>query len=224
MSAPNLNERPLVLAIHLAPSMPIELFEVFAEIIEVITKKPVVLLYESRFGRPVAKDITDIAILPAADDWNDGVLLPVSFVFEHHLNKNNSPHVFVDILVANDRAPHVEVNGNSQLDVLQMVANKQAEVGVLEAPVIRCQKLAVIGAEFLHILASLGPLPPYRIMINKAQVNTLAKELATYLLNINQNKEWMDRLSTFGIVGFAENSTDFYNQDEKSIPTSVPYY
>lgn len=61
------------------------------------------------------------------------------------------------------------VDGNSQLDVLHMVANKQAEVGVLEAPVIRCQKLAVIGAEFLHILASLGPLPPYRIMINKAQ-------------------------------------------------------
>lgn len=60
LSAPNMNERPLVLAIHLSPSLPIEIFEVFAEIIEVVTKKPVVLLYETRFGRPVAKDITDI--------------------------------------------------------------------------------------------------------------------------------------------------------------------
>ena len=60
MSAPNLDERPLVLTTHLVPSLPVELFEVFAEIIEVITKKPVVLLYETRFGRPVAKDVVDI--------------------------------------------------------------------------------------------------------------------------------------------------------------------
>ncbi|EFN67451.1 hypothetical protein EAG_01781 [Camponotus floridanus] len=171
-----MNERPLVLAIHLSPSLPIEVFEVFAEIIEVVTKKPVVLLYETRFGRPVAKDITDI-------------------------------------------------DANSQLEVLRMVAGKQAEVGILEAPVIGCHKMTIIGAEFLQILLSLGPLPPYRIMINKALENTLAKELTTYLLNINQRKEWMDRLSPFGIVGFAENSTDFYNLDEiKSVITSVRYY
>lgn len=267
ISNPNLNERPLILATHLAPSLPIELFEVFAEIIEVVTKKPVVLLYESRFGRPVAKDVTDIAILPAANDWNDGTLLPVSFVFEHHLNKNNSPHIYVDVIVENNRASHVEnimdlrgyrcaipnrcdkmcatsllfnylhtkgenaaffgniLDGNSQLEVLQMVAKKQVEVGVLEAPIIKCHKLTVMGAEFLQILASLGPLPPYRIMINKAQVHTLSKELTTYLLNINQHKEWMSRLSTFGIIGFAENSTDFYNLDDiKSVATSVPYY
>ncbi|XP_025268350.1 WEB family protein At4g27595, chloroplastic [Camponotus floridanus] len=267
LSAPNMNERPLVLAIHLSPSLPIEVFEVFAEIIEVVTKKPVVLLYETRFGRPVAKDITDIAILPAANNWDDGVLLPASFVFEHHLNKNNSPHVYADVIVADDRAPHVDtimdlrghrcaipnrcdkicvtsllfnylqskgenpaffgniLDANSQLEVLRMVAGKQAEVGILEAPVIGCHKMTIIGAEFLQILLSLGPLPPYRIMINKALENTLAKELTTYLLNINQRKEWMDRLSPFGIVGFAENSTDFYNLDEiKSVITSVRYY
>ncbi|GAB1861322.1 hypothetical protein CAJAP_02401 [Camponotus japonicus] len=267
ISAPNMNERPLVLAIHLSPSLPIEIFEVFAEIIEVVTKKPVVLLYETRFGRPVAKDITDIAILPAANNWDDGVLLPASFVFEHHLNKNNSPHVYADVIVADDRASHVDtikdlrghrcaipnrcdkicatsllfnylhskgenpaffgniLDANSQLEVLQMVAGKQAEVGILEAPVIGCHKMTMIGAEFLQILLSLGPLPPYRIMINKALENTLAKELTTYLLNISQREEWMDRLSSFGIVGFAENSTDFYNLDAiKSVMTSVRYY
>ncbi|KAL6426772.1 hypothetical protein ACFW04_009245 [Cataglyphis niger] len=267
ISAPNLNENPLILAIHLVPSLPIELFEVFAEIIEVITKKPVVLLYETRFGRPVAKDVVDLAILPAADDWNDGVLLPVSFVFEHHLNKNNSPHVYIDVILADDRASHVEnimdlrghrcaipnrcdkncatsllfnylrtrgenpaffgniLDGNSQLDVLRMVVGKQAEAGVLDASVIRCHKMNIIGAEFLQILASLGPLPPYRIMINKKLADVFVEELTTYLLNINQHKEWMDRLSFFGIVGFAENSPDFYNLDDiKSVATSVPYY
>jgi len=59
-------------------------------------------------------------------------------------------------------------DANSQLEVLQMVAGKQAEVGIVEAPVIGCHKMTMIGAEFLQILISLGPLPPYRIMINKA--------------------------------------------------------
>lgn len=55
--------------------------------------------------------------------------------------------------------------------------------------------------------------------------DTLAKEIATYLLSINQHKEWMDRLSSFGVIGFAENSADYYNlNDVKSVLTSVPYY
>lgn len=267
MSAPDLNEPPLVLTTHLVPSLPIGLFEVLAEIIESVTKKPVVLLHESRIGRPIAKNITDIAILPAAESWKDGVLLPVSFVFKHYLNKNNSPWVYADIILANDRAPHVEdimdlrghrcavpdrrnqisaagllfnhlhakgenpaffgntLDASSQLTVLQMVAGNQAEVGILEAPVVRCHKFTVPGAEFLHTLTSLGPLPPYRIMINKKLVDNFAKELANYLLNINQYKEWMDRLSLFGIIGFAENSEDYYNlQDTKPVITSVPYY
>lgn len=50
-----------------------------------------------------------LAILPAANNWDDGVLLPASFVFEHHLNKNNSPHVYADVIVADDRASPVDV-------------------------------------------------------------------------------------------------------------------
>ncbi|XP_020279049.1 uncharacterized protein LOC109852364 [Pseudomyrmex gracilis] len=267
ISAPSLKERPLVLTTHLVPSMPIGLFEILVEIVEVVTKKPVVLLHEPRIGRPVAKDIADIAILPASEDWKDGVLLPASFVFKHYLNKSKSPCVYADVIVAADRAPHVEdimdlrghrcavpdrrnqvsaagllfnylrtkgenpaffgntLDASSQLAVLQMVAGKQAEVGILEAPVIGCHKFTVSGAEFLHILTSLGPLPPYRIMLNKALADKLAKEIATYLLSINQHKEWMDRLSSFGVIGFAENSTDYYNlNDVKSVLTSVPYY
>lgn len=70
---PNLNQRPLVLATHLVPSLPIGLFEVLAEIFEVITKKPVVLLHETRVSRPVARDIVDIGTIIEAKDRSNGI-------------------------------------------------------------------------------------------------------------------------------------------------------
>lgn len=48
-----------------------------------------------------------------------------------------------------------------------MVAGKQAEIGILESPVIKCHKNTLPGIDSLHILTSLGPLPPYRIMARK---------------------------------------------------------
>jgi hypothetical protein len=44
------------------PSLPIGLFEVLAEAIEAATGRAVVLLHESRYDRPVAKDVTDIGM------------------------------------------------------------------------------------------------------------------------------------------------------------------
>lgn len=63
LSSPLLSERSLVLTTHLVPSLPIGLFEVLVEAIEVATEKPVVLLYEPRSDRPVAKEIVDIGML-----------------------------------------------------------------------------------------------------------------------------------------------------------------
>lgn len=61
ISVPNFKEPHLVLATHhLVPSLPIELFEVFAEMIEVVTKRPVVLVHECRDNRPIAKEVVDI--------------------------------------------------------------------------------------------------------------------------------------------------------------------
>ena len=56
----NLDERPLVIAVHVVPSLPIALFEIVAEILESATGKSVVLLYEARVDRTVAKDLVDI--------------------------------------------------------------------------------------------------------------------------------------------------------------------
>ncbi|XP_050586518.1 uncharacterized protein LOC126920344 [Bombus affinis] len=267
LSSPLLSERSLVLTTHLVPSLPIGLFEVLVEAIEVATEKPVVLLYEPRNDRPVAKEIVDIAILSASADWEDGELLPVSFCFEHHLNKDNSSCIYADVVVATDRALHVQditdlrghrcslpdrkknsgvaallfnylytkgespaffgnmLDTDTQIAALQMVAGKQAEVGILESPVIKCHKDTLPGINSLHILTSLGPLPPYRIMIKKTLSDVLKRKITTYLLNINQDREWIDRFAPFGITRFATNFEKLYNFDGvKSVVTSVPYY
>ncbi|XP_076646226.1 uncharacterized protein LOC143355369 [Halictus rubicundus] len=267
LSKPLLSVRPIVLATHLVPSLPIELFEVLVEAIEVATEKPVVLMYEPRSHRPVAKDVVDIAILPASEGWEDGELLPASFCFQHHLNKNNSPCVYADVIVATDRAPHVEdiidlrghrcslpdrkkqmgaaalifnylysrgenptffgntLDAETQVAALQMVAGKQAEVGIIESPVIKCQKNTLPGINSVQILTSLGPLPPYRIMVKRTLSGDVIQQITNYLLSIHQDKEWLDKFASFGVTSFAKNSTKFYDQtDVKSVVTSVPYY
>lgn len=61
-----------------------------------------------------------------------------------------------------------------------MVAGKQAEVGILESPVIKCHRNTLPGINSLHILTSLGPLPPYRIMIKKTLSGTKALGIKMY--------------------------------------------
>ncbi|XP_043469450.1 uncharacterized protein LOC122503090 [Leptopilina heterotoma] len=262
-----LEARPLVMAIHLVPSLPIGLFEILSETLEAATGKPVVLLYESRNNRPVAKEVVDIAILPAAGDWKDGVLLPTTFVFEHRLNKEFSPQIYADVVVATDRAPYVEtlldlrgcrcvlpdrsnfveatnilfnhlkskgegpsffgsnLDVNSQLAALHMIASKQVEVGILESPVIKYHRNYLPGMERLSILTSLGPLAPYRIMVHKDMPETLVKKISSYLLKIKDDRTWMEKFSSYSVLGFGQNSMSFYNFEEiKSVATNGPYY
>ncbi|XP_047369912.1 proteoglycan 4-like isoform X26 [Vespa velutina] len=264
---PITNESPIVLSTHLVPSLPISLFELLAEVIEVATERPVNILYEPRSNRKVPKNITDIAILSANEEWEDGELLPVSFIFKHRLNKDNSPLIYADVIIASDLTPQVEdiidmrghrcalpdrskkvgattllynylhsvgegpaffgntLDVDSQIAVLQMVAGKQAEVGVLEAPVIVCQKDTLPGIESLRVVTSLGPLPPYRIMVNKNISDNLVRELTSSLLNCNEDTERLEKLASFGILGFAINSTDYYEfSDVKSAIKRGPYY
>ncbi|KAL0102250.1 hypothetical protein PUN28_018649 [Cardiocondyla obscurior] len=272
LSAPNFEDPHIVLATHhLVPSLPIELFEIFAEMIEVVTKRPVVLLHECRENRPIATEIVDIAILPPDETWDDSVLLPASFVFEHPLNKDKKANVYVDIIVQNDRALHIQdfihlrghrcaishkrnrltpagllenhlrskgenmlffgnvLDVRTQLNVLEIVLNKQAEAGIMESPVMRYHLLPERITDSIHVLASMGPLPPYRIMINKKMLvnpaDNLIKKLTTYLLNVSQDENWTTRLSPYNVIGFAENSIDRYcDLNKKSIVTKTPYY
>ncbi|XP_014605202.1 PREDICTED: zonadhesin-like isoform X3 [Polistes canadensis] len=261
------NQPPIVLATHLVPSLPINLFEILAEMIEVATERPVVLLYEPRTNRKVASEYTDIAILPANDDWEYGELMPLSFVFEHKLNNNNSPQVYADVVVASDLVHRIEkiidlrghrcalpdrskkigaatliynylhsigegpaffgntLDVDSQIDAMQMVAGKQAEVGILEAPVITCHKYNFPGIQSLYIVDSLGPLPPYRFMVNKKISEAFVKKLTSYLLNCNEDASWMMKLAPFGITGFAINTLDYYVfSDVKPVFSRGAYY
>ncbi|XP_011697216.1 PREDICTED: uncharacterized protein LOC105455527 [Wasmannia auropunctata] len=271
-SWPNFEESPLVLATHhLVPSLPLEIFEIFAEIIEFCTGKPVILVHEScnKRGRPVASQIVDIAILPPDETWIDGELLPASFIFEHPLNKDNSTNVYVDIFITKDHAlqfkdildlrgrncafqdkrgrftpagnlfDHLRLKGEnllffgnthetrSQIDVLKMIISNQIDVGVLESPVIKCQMNRLPNMDSLHILTSIGPLPPYRIMIKKSLARSMSEKLSIYMQHIHKYSVWSEKLKPFGITGFGPNSKDNYTVDVKireQIFGNLPYY
>ncbi|XP_046621910.1 uncharacterized protein LOC124305932 isoform X1 [Neodiprion virginianus] len=259
---------PLVLATHLVPSIPVGLFEVLAEAVEAATRRPVSLVYESRSDRPVAKDIVDLAILPAYSDWKEGELLPVTFVFAHRLNDGTSGNVYVDIVVAADHGPYVKnildlrghrcalpdprrrrgaatlllsdlrskgespaffgntLDSGSQISTLKMVAGKQTEVGVVEAPVLNFHQKRTPSIGSLFVLGSLGPLPPYAIYVNKSVSAELRKKISSYLLSAMKNEHWTERFSPYGVIGFTSNSLDAYVTDEgaEDVPTTVRYY
>lgn len=53
----------------------------------------------------------------------------------------------------------------------------------------------------------------------------LVRKLTSFLLNCNQDAERMEKLASYGILGFAINSTDFYEfSDVKSAIKRGPYY
>ncbi|XP_043282212.1 uncharacterized protein [Venturia canescens] len=264
---PNFAEPAFVLATHLVPSLPIPLFEILAEILETITGRPVVLLHESRPERPVAQNIVDMAVLPVGGGWDEGSLLPVSFVFEHRLKTTRNPDVYVDVVVAKDCVRNIEgildlrgyrcslpdrskglgatallfrhlnskgenpsffgdtSDSGSQLSTLQMVAGKQTEIGVLESPVFLCHKNTLHGIDSVCVLESLGPLPPYRIMLNKKTLAPIRDKIIKGLLSVACDDLWMGKLGKFGVSGFAEYNVERYDlEDLKCVVKSVPYY
>lgn len=53
----------------------------------------------------------------------------------------------------------------------------------------------------------------------------LVRKITSSLLNCNQDAERMEKLASYGILGFAINSTDFYEfSDVKSAIKRGPYY
>ncbi|XP_017790950.1 PREDICTED: uncharacterized protein LOC108573095 isoform X1 [Habropoda laboriosa] len=137
-----------------------------------------------------------------------------ALLFNYLYTKGESPAFFGNTLDA-----------DTQVATLQMVAGKQAEIGILESPVIKCHKDILPGIDLLHILTSLGPLPPYRIMVKKTLADVIVKKITAYLLNIDQDRKWVDRFSPFGLTGFTKNFEKFYELcDLKSVVTNVPYY
>ncbi|XP_071642790.1 uncharacterized protein [Temnothorax longispinosus] len=273
-SMPDFEKSYLVLATHhIASTLPVGLFEVFAEMIQFVTNRQVLLLHKCEGNRLFVGENIDIVVLPASETWKDGVLLPASFVFDHPLNKTNSANVYVDIVTTSDCTSRINLHnhqspqsitdlqqykwaipsaqieshpfsvrdllfdhlrlkdvnlksGNildvrTQLDVLKSVLSRRAEVGVLESPVIRCQKNGAYSSSInnLLILNYFGTLPPYRIMVKKPLADKLNEHLATYLLDVNKDAEFVKRLSSFGVTSFAKNSMDNYNNDDKCVIT-----
>ncbi|XP_011862232.1 PREDICTED: titin-like [Vollenhovia emeryi] len=104
ISSPSYNTRPYVLMTHhVVPSLPKGLFEVLAEMIECVTKIPVLLTHEERCHRTIIPgEIVDIVVTSGGGAWPHGKLLPASFIFDHELNMDKSPVVYCDLIVSKE--------------------------------------------------------------------------------------------------------------------------
>ncbi|KAF7988982.1 hypothetical protein HCN44_007292 [Aphidius gifuensis] len=159
------------------------------------------------------EDITDLrgCSCAMADNSNVGA---AGLIFKHLKTKGENPSFFGNTLYC-----------ETQVAALQMVAGKQADISVIESPVICTHKNNLPGMETLFILESLGPLPPYQIMINEKLSGKRFDEIKKCLLDGNDDKIWLENLKRYGINGFAEYSIDNYDVEEiKSVVTSVRYY
>ncbi|XP_025075880.1 uncharacterized protein LOC105434152 [Pogonomyrmex barbatus] len=261
--------KPLVLATYrMAPSLPFKFFETFAEIIEDILERPVVLLHETKDNRPIPSDLVEIAIMPASENWNIGKLLPVTFEFQHALNMPKCTNMYADVVVLKHSSPRISLgrsmsslqeckvsiakknyrhnsvaglfwnylistgrtpqffatvlDANNGRDVISMVIDGIADAGIVEAPVLTCNRYNLVGAEELEIFASIGPLPPYRIMIHPRAAEEYGNMLTDGLLE--NDSKWHKRLNCLGILGFAKNSADNYKPiDETPVVTEIFY-
>ncbi|KAG8261875.1 hypothetical protein J6590_064731 [Homalodisca vitripennis] len=95
-----------------------------------------------------------------------------------------------------------------------MVLQKQAEAAAVDSNTLAYNKVHLQDrGKDLFVLESLGPLPPYPIVVNSRLPGELKNKLSTALLKLTDTRLWGERISKFGITGFKKNNIDEYEQD-----------
>ncbi|XP_072156510.1 probable ABC transporter phosphonate/phosphite binding protein PhnD2 isoform X2 [Bemisia tabaci] len=132
-------------------------------------------------------------------------------------NHENSLSGYITVLKAlKDIGEGSQFFGNtlkagSHLACIKMVQQKQAEAAAVDANVLAYnqKKLPDYGKD-ISVLTSLGPLPPYPIVISKKVSGELKSKIVEALLKATKTRLWGKRLEAFGIVGFQANHPDKY--------------
>ncbi|XP_075220057.1 uncharacterized protein LOC142323761 [Lycorma delicatula] len=103
------------------------------------------------------------------------------------------------------------LKSGSHLQTLRMVVNKQAQAGAVDANSLQYQRQFLHdGGKDIYILDSLGPLPPYPILINSRLDAKLKTKITEALLEMTKTGFWGERFAKFGIQHFTHNSPDNY--------------
>jgi ABC-type phosphate/phosphonate transport system substrate-binding protein len=117
-----------------------------------------------------------------------------------------------------------------------MVLTKQAEwASVDSTTLLYSKKYMQDGGKDIEILKSIGPLPPYPVVVNSRLPEELKKTLTRVFLSFphDADGEWKRKFIKYGLVKFLPNDSSVYDKRDsksengtKSIQSqySVPYY
>ncbi|XP_063225282.1 uncharacterized protein LOC134532621 [Bacillus rossius redtenbacheri] len=103
------------------------------------------------------------------------------------------------------------VRSGSHLRSLQLVLGKKAEAAAVDANCLAYYRsyLQDWGRD-IKVLESIGPLPPYPIVVNKRLSDALKARLVEALLNFSETKFWGGRGEVYGLRKFVPNSAGTY--------------
>ncbi|XP_069684199.1 probable phosphite transport system-binding protein PtxB isoform X2 [Periplaneta americana] len=123
------------------------------------------------------------------------------------------------------------LRSGSHLNSVHMVLTKQAEAAAVDANTLAYNKKYLQdGGKDIQVLDSIGPLPPYPIVINSRMDGNLKKKILQAILKMPETRLWGSRLKNFGILKFVPNSQDAYEKEReiqdavKNLSLGIRYY
>ncbi|XP_046389623.1 uncharacterized protein LOC124158530 [Ischnura elegans] len=124
-----------------------------------------------------------------------------------------------------------KLKSGSHLASVQMVLSKKAEAACVDANTFACvKKYLQDQGKDIEVLESLGPLPPYPIVVNSRLPDAVKKQITEAFMMLNQKKDWLDDLKEYGLIGFTSNHKDAYlaerdiKEAAKGMTLGVRYY
>jgi len=101
---------------------------------------------------------------------------------------------------------------HSHIESLNLLQSKRAEVAVVDSNTLSFYlKQHPSVAEEMCVLESLGPLPPYPIVIRKTLPGKVKEHLTDAFLNMHKSSRWLRKLKEFNVVQFTKNFPQVYD-------------
>ncbi|KAI9562702.1 hypothetical protein GHT06_010156 [Daphnia sinensis] len=123
------------------------------------------------------------------------------------------------------------LNSGSHLNSIQMVASRKADVASVDSNVLAFAMTKNPAlAHDLHIFTSIGPLPPYPIMVRSSMTAEEKKAICDALLHLENVAPWNKLCADLRLLRFVKIDKDIYLEDRESrdalanLSASVRYY
>ena len=125
----------------------------------------------------------------------------------------------------------LRTDSGSHLNSIQMVASRKADVASVDSNVLGYAMTKTPSlAKDLHVFSSIGPLPPYPIMVRSSLPAEEKKAICDALLQLEGVAPWNKRCADLRLLRFVKTNKDIYLEDRESrdalanLSASVRYY